>query len=158
MQKNSHLATKYIKNETFIPIIKEYINKGKNVKFRVRGYSMRPFLENDRDCAIISPIDKEKIKTGDVVLAEISENKYVLHRVAKREGNTITLRGDGNVYGFEYCEVDNIIGIAKAFILGTSKEKKIRTTSYSWIIYSFLWPNNSFLRRFFLFIYRKIFS
>ena len=47
------IATKEIENKVFIPMIKSCIDEGKTTTFRVRGYSMRPFLENDRDCVVI---------------------------------------------------------------------------------------------------------
>ena len=112
---------------------------------------MSPFLENDRDCVVIGPVKPCEIKIGDVVLAEVSKQVYVLHRVVKKNDKLFVLRGDGNVYGTETCKHCDVIGIAKAFQIGN---KEISTSSLKWRIYSFLWPRNSFLRRCFLFLFR----
>lgn len=136
-------------------MIKSCIDEGKTTTFRVRGYSMRPFLENDRDCVVIGPVKPCEIKIGDVVLAEVSKQVYVLHRVVKKNDKLFVLRGDGNVYGTETCKHCDVIGIAKAFQIGN---KEISTSSLKWRIYSFLWPRNSFLRRCFLFLFRHTIS
>jgi hypothetical protein len=96
---------------------------------------MRPFLENDRDCVVIGPVKPCEIKIGDVVLAEVSKQVYVLHRVVKKNDKLFVLRGDGNVYGTETCKHCDVIGIAKAFQIGN---KEISTSSLKWRIYSFL--------------------
>ncbi len=136
-------------NAQLIPAIKQLIDEGHTATFRVRGRSMRPFLEDCRDKAIIAPADASGIKRGDVVLAEISPKVYVLHRVSQREGDTLTLRGDGNVYGTESCKISDVIGIATGFVRRKS-EKLTRTDSLKWRIYSATWPSNSFIRRCFL--------
>ena len=50
---------------------------------------MRPFLENNRDKAILRKPDK--LKKGDVVLAEISPQNYALHRIIKIIGENIVI-------------------------------------------------------------------
>lgn len=148
------VQTVAVKNELFIPYVKSCIDQGKSVTFRVRGYSMRPFLENDRDSVILEAINCENVKKGDVVLAEISKYRYVLHRVVERKGENLVLRGDGNVYGTERCRVTNVIAFASAFLIESKQKRKILTSAFLWRCYSFLWPDNAFLRRCLLFIFR----
>lgn len=155
MSSNQLISTRTIDNKVFIPLIKEYIDKGKIATFRVKGYSMRPFLDNDRDCVEIAPLHGRKIKVGDVVLAEVSKQRYVLHRVFRITKNGIILRGDGNTFGTESCQIDNIIGFARAFLPNGLPEKRIDTDSFIWQAYSKIWPQNSFLRRCLLYVFRK---
>ncbi len=133
-------------NAQLIPAIKQLIDEGHTATFRVRGRSMRPFLEDCRDKAVMAPPVRDMIKRGDVVLAEISPKLYVLHRVVKREGDSLTLRGDGNVYGTETCKVEDVIGVATGFVRH-KKEKLTSVRSLKWRIYSATWPDNSFIRR-----------
>ena len=105
-----------------IPEVKKWIDAGKTVTFRVHGFSMRPFLDNGRDEVILEAPDRVKLKRGDVVLAEIAPQLYVLHRLIHRNGDCLTLKGDGNAYGTETCKVENVIGIATGFL------RKGRTT------------------------------
>ena len=67
------------------------LNEGHTVTLRLRGYSMRPFLENDRDKALL--VKPSTIKVGDPVLAEITPRHFVLHRIDSIEGDNVTLRG-----------------------------------------------------------------
>lgn len=142
-------------NEQLIPEIKKLIDDGYVTTFRVRGFSMRPFLEDCRDKVILSPCRPEDVRSGDVVLAEIAPRHYVLHRVAARSGDRLILKGDGNVHGTEQCSIANVIGIATGFY------RKGRTTpdttcSRKWKLYSMIWPSSPFLRRWLLAFHRRI--
>ena len=93
-------------NAEFLPEVVKMLNEGHTVTLRLRGYSMRPFLENDRDKALL--VKPSTIKVGDPVLAEITPRHFVLHRIDSIEGDNITLRGDGNL-GVEHCKKENIV-------------------------------------------------
>ena len=124
----------------------------KSVTFIVRGFSMRPFLEDGRDKVVLSPPREPKI--GDVVLAEISEKRYALHRVIKVENGIYTMRGDGNPLRMtEQFTQDKIIGLADGFI---RKGKFVSTDSRQWRCYSAVWNILKPLRRILLAIYRRI--
>ena len=84
-----------MRNAELIPEIIQLLNEGHTITLKLKGYSMRPFLESNRDKALITKAIN--IKKGDAVLAEISEGFYVLHRVIKIHGDDVTLRGDGNL-------------------------------------------------------------
>lgn len=125
----------------------------KSVTFVVRGYSMRPFLEDGRDKVILTP--PRPPKKGDVVLAEVRERTYALHRVIRIDDNgTYTMRGDGNPLSMtEQFTLDKIIGIADGFI---RKGKFVSTGSRKWRWYSATWEALKPLRRILLAIYRRI--
>ena len=40
-------------NADFLPEVVKMLNEGHTVTLRLRGFSMRPFLENDRDKALL---------------------------------------------------------------------------------------------------------
>ena len=138
-------------NALFIPEIKRAIDEGHTVTFRVRGYSMRLFLEDRRDKVVLAPC--KEVKVGDVVLAEIRKDIYVLHRIIKKEGEQLTLMGDGNIYGTETCSTSNIIGIAIGF-LRKGREEMESTNGKKWKIYSFFWLHLKPIRRYILAFYR----
>ena len=73
-----------IPNAILIPEIIRLLDEGHTVTLRLRGYSMRPFLEDDRDVALL--VKAETVKVGDPVLAEISPRHYVFHRIVAIEG------------------------------------------------------------------------
>ena len=107
-----HIQELKFANSIFIPEIIKFLEQGHTVTIKLKGYSMRPFLENNRDKAILRKPDK--LKKGDVVLAEISPQNYALHRIIKIIGENIVLRGDGNLT-CEYCKSENIKGYAVGF-------------------------------------------
>ena len=142
-----------IENCMLMQEITKLFDSGKeSVTIVVRGYSMRPFLEHERDKVVLVPPRTPRV--GDVVLAEISKKRYALHRVIKIEDEIYTMRGDGNQLCLkeQFTEKD-IIGVAKAFI---RKGKAVTTDSLKWKAYSFAWNLLRPARRILLAIHRRI--
>ena len=151
---NEQIKQKRVNNHLFMQeITRMFRQEGKkSVTFIVRGFSMRPFLEDGRDKVVLVPPREPKI--GDVVLAEISEKRYALHRVIKVENGIYTMRGDGNPLRMtEQFTQDKIIGLADGFI---RKGKFVSTDSRQWRCYSAVWNLLKPLRRILLAIYRRI--
>ena len=144
-----------IPNELLINEIKKMLNEGRSATFRVKGFSMRPFLENERDSVKLESVLPEDINVRDVVLAEVQPHVYVLHRVVKRIDNQLTLRGDGNVAGIEHCLVSDVVGKVTAFYRKGRKKPDL-TTSCKWSVYSSIWLALSPFRRILLGIYRRL--
>ena len=108
------LGRKELPNETFLPVVSKAIADGNAAVILVKGYSMRPFLEHLRDSVELSPWTD--IHVGDAVLAEIAPGHYVLHRVVRREGDELTLHGDGNLRGTEHCTMNDVRGVVSKYI------------------------------------------
>ena len=136
-------------NAEFLPHLCRLIDEGHKVSLRIKGNSMRPFLENERDIVVLA--GASEYRTGDVVLAEIRKGCYVLHRIESIEGDTVNLRGDGNIKSTETCKISDIRAIAAAFI---RKGKTIPTGSTIWRVYSKCWSRLLPIRRILLAIYR----
>ena len=148
------IITKKVDNHLFMQEITRMFNEQgkKSVTFVVRGFSMRPFLENGRDKVILTPPREPKI--GDVVLAEVRERTYALHRVIRIKDGTYTMRGDGNPLRMtEDFTYDKIIGLADGFI---RKGKRVDTGDRKWRLYSAVWKALTPFRRILVAIYRRI--
>ena len=107
-QGNQHKTgtrTIEIPNAILIPEIIKYLEQGHTVTLPLKGFSMRPFLESNRDMALLT--SPKNIKVGDPVLAEIAPKQYVLHRIININGEYVTLLGDGNLTP-EHCLLSNI--------------------------------------------------
>lgn len=141
-----------IQNKYFIPEVIRLLDEGHTVTIRLRGFSMRPFLEDRRDKALLKRPDN--IKKDDVVLAEINEGQYVLHRVIKMDENFIQLRGDGNIRT-ELCRISDIKGCVVGFYRKGSNVLE-QTDGIKWQLYSFIWNKLFPARRYLLYIYRKL--
>lgn len=134
-------------NDIIIPQIKALIDEGQTVTFSVRGRSMRPMIEGDRDSVVLAPCEGE-IRVGDVILAEFAERVYALHRIIKVEGDRFFMQGDGNLIGTESFTRDKVVGRAIAFI---RKGKRLNMDSLKWRCYSAIWPRLQPVRRYLLF-------
>lgn len=156
MTESNKIKRMQISNRILFGEIKRMLNTEgrKSVTIVVRGYSMRPFLEDLRDkVVLIPPLPPKK---GQVILAEVSPDIYILHRIIKTEGDIITMRGDGNALSqTETFHASNIIATVKTFI---RKGKAIEADSMLWRTYSFLWKLSTPLRRILLAIYRRLFN
>ena len=132
-----------LSNAEFLPHVTGLVAEGHDVSIRAKGQSMRPFIESERDVAVLSK--EEAFEVGDVVLAEIEPGHYVLHRIDKIEdangkvvkGKTkdadakVTLRGDGNVPnpvngGVEHCELRDIRALCSQ-VVRKGKDSKRRS-------------------------------
>lgn len=147
-------ATKriHMENSILFPIVIGELEKGHTAKINLKGFSMRPFLETERDCALLTSPKSPKV--GDPVLAEIEPGHYVLHRIIAIDGDAVTLLGDGNL-GTEHCRLCNI----KASVIGfyrKGRKTMDRTDGWKWKIYSWVWMRLRPIRRYLLAFYRRI--
>jgi len=136
-------------NDVFLPFVVEQLKDGHTVTLPLRGRSMRPFLEDGRDKALLTLADYPKV--GDAVLAEISKGVFVLHRIIKIDGLNVTLRGDGNL-GNEYCSLSDIRAKAIGFYR-KGRQTPDRTDGLKWRVYSWWWMRLYPIRRYLLFIF-----
>lgn len=147
------IHTVEMSNAILIPDIVDLINHGHTVTLRLRGYSMRPFLENDRDKALLVK-PPQTLKVGDPILAEVMPGRYVLHRIIKIDGNNLKLRGDGNL-GVEQCTMKDIrCGVEGFYRKG--RKTMDRVDGRKWKVYSFVWCHLFPIRRYLLAFYRRI--
>jgi hypothetical protein len=146
------MTTQQFPNEELIPLVIEQLEScvGKTVTLPLRGRSMRPFLEDGRDKALLIAAKDVEIKKGDAVLAEIIPQRWVLHRIISIEQEQVTLRGDGNL-GTEHCKLTDV----KAKAIGFFRKGRInpdRTDSTKWRVYSWWWTRLYPIRRYLLFL------
>lgn len=145
---------KYFENDKFIPFALELLkeNPSKPLTITARGWSMRPFIEHDRDVLYFSLCDDVKVR--DVVLAEIEKGHFVCHRIEKIDGENVTLRGDGNVNGTESCTLSDIR--CKLIAVERLSKRWNLETSRFWHYYSIIWPKLLPVRRWLL-AFNKVF-
>ena len=139
-------------NSVLLPEIVKLLNEGHTVTLRLKGFSMRPFLEDGRDKALLTKAVDPKV--GDPVLAEVGDKHFVLHRIISIEGNHVMLRGDGNI-GAEHCTLDDVKGAVIGFYR-KGRKKLDRTDGFKWLVYSWFWTRLFPIRRYLLAFYRRI--
>jgi hypothetical protein len=79
-----------------MPVIRAAMEHGQRVRMTVNGSSMLPFIR-DGEVVELEPIHPLP-RMGDIVLLQCSEERYVLHRVVRMEGDALFLRGDAQRY------------------------------------------------------------
>jgi hypothetical protein len=138
-------------NSIIIPEVARLVNEGKSVTLPLRGYSMRPYLEDQRDKGLLVKL-VAPLKVGDVILAEIEPQRYALHRIVKIEGDDITMYGDGN-FSPEHIKRTDVLAIATGFYRkGSKKLDSVDTIYYK--VYWRSWVALRPLRRYLLLLWR----
>lgn len=134
--------------------IRELISEGRTVSLTVKGNSMNPFLVSMRDQMKLGPWKDQDIRKGCVALVKDSRNNYLIHRIIERNGDTVTLLGDGNVGFTETATLDNVIGIMYSV---TRKGHEWESDSAVWRFYSWFWMMITPVRRWPLGLWRRLF-
>lgn len=150
--KSLTVEEKLFDNAALLPEVIKLLNEGHTVTLRLRGFSMRPFLEDRRDSAILKKAENPIV--GDPVLAEISPKHYVLHRIISIKGQHVVLRGDGNLTT-EECLLKDVHAVAIGFYR-KGRDIADMTTDKKWRAYSIVWTRLFPIRRYLLAIYRRI--
>jgi len=131
--------------------VKRLLSEGSDVVIMTKGSSMLPFIIGDKDSVLIRKFDQ--VGKGDIVLAEVSPDVYILHRVWETDGEKVTLMGDGNVRGREHCMMKNVCGTVVEIQKGNGR--RIDALSAPSRRKASLWRALLPLRRYLLAIYRR---
>jgi len=133
--------------------IRTLISEGKTVSLTVKGNSMNPFMVHLRDQITLGPWKDADIRKGTVALVKDIRGNYLIHRIIRRDENTVTLLGDGNIGMTETATFDNIIGI----MYSISRKGRVWTSDGpGWRAYSCLWALLTPLRRYPLGLWRRL--
>ncbi len=139
-----------IPNDILLKDISRLLEEGKTVTLLAKGCSMLPFIHGGKDSIILKKF--EKYCVGDIVLAEVSKDFYVVHRIIFLEKG-VTLMGDGNFRGTEHCRLEDIKGKVTGIV---HKDKNINPDSRSQKTLSKIWNILLPCRRILLGIYRRL--
>lgn len=140
-----------LSNEELLPEVAILLSEGNRVTIRAKGNSMLPFIVGGRDSVVLQ--QKDHYRVGDIVLAEISPNVFVLHRIIKIDKEQIILMGDGNLRETEVCRVENIHGHVVSIL---HKGKQVDCNSWKERGKARVWRAVLPIRRYLLAIYRRI--
>ena len=128
------------------------VNEGREVIFPVKGNSMLPFIIGGSESAVFAPVTN--IHKGGVYLAHVDDGRYVVHRVIGISGNRITLMGDGNLVGREYCTTDGIKAEINYIISAKGIKRCLNT--FPRRLAALIWRILRPVRRWLLGVYRRI--
>ena len=147
------MSTILIDKEVMMEEVRKLISEGMTVELTAKGYSMNPFIMHLRDIIVLGPWKNEEIVKGTVVLAKDTKGQYIVHRVIRRDGDIITLMGDGNIGLKETARMDDIIG--RLYHI-KRKGRTYQTEGLTWRLYSWFWMLVTPLRRWPLGLWRRL--
>lgn len=101
------------------------VQDGVSVTFPVKGRSMLPFIIGGRESVILQK--PGSLQLGQVVLAQVGPDRYVVHRIIKIEPDRITLMGDGNIRGTESCTPANVLAVATHVVDEKGKRRTLES-------------------------------
>ena len=144
---DSEMTTKTYDNRILLGEISDMLAQGGEVILRAKGFSMEPFIRSELDSVRLCK--PETVNVGDIVLACLEGESYVLHRVFAVEGGRVTLMGDGNVRGKEHCLLSDVKGKVKTIVSPTGRER----VPGKGRVWRWLMP----VRRYILGVYRRVY-
>ena len=128
------------------------VQKGVAVTFPVTGQSMLPFIIGGKESVILHAPGLTAV--GDVVLAWVDGNRYVVHRIINIDGDRVTLMGDGNVRGTEHCLLKDVKARVTHVVSADNKKRDLYSR---WRVRAAkLWYWLRPIRRYLLAIYRRL--
>jgi len=128
--------------DTMMPLIRERLAEGQNVRFSPRGTSMLPMLRQGVDSVVLSPLP-EKLKKYDLPLYQRENGHYVLHRIVD-VGDTYTCVGD-NQFALETGLTHHqMIAVVSSFRRG-DREYTVKDLRYR--LYCRCWHYSRLLRK-----------
>jgi len=136
-----------VPNEILLAEADDLLSRGIEVVLMTKGNSMLPFIRGEKDSVNLKKFDT--VEVGDIVLAQIMPQRYVLHRVISIDGDRLTLMGDGNLVGKESCRLSDVLGTVQEIIRPNGTVKKVTKGT--------VWRKLLPVRRYILWLYRKLF-
>ena len=128
------------------------VREGVNVTLPVKGLSMQPFIIGGKESVILhSP--GGIVDVGDVVLAWVDGDRYVVHRIIKLDYDRVTLMGDGNLTT-EHCALGDIK--ARVTHVVDAKDKTHYLYNRWRMLGAKVWYWLRPIRRYLLAIYRRL--
>ncbi len=134
-----------IPNDILLGEVAALLREGREAVITPTGNSMLPFIRGGVDQVVLRRTDD--ITVGDIVLVHTG-GRYILHRLIARDGDALTLMGDGNLQGTESCTTAEVVGTVTAVIRPSGRE----LTPGKGRLWRILKP----LRRYLLAIYRRL--
>lgn len=119
------MTRKPVTDEQILGDAVRLVNEGLAVTLLVKGRSMLPFILGGQDSAVLTrPGD---IQPGDVVLARIDGNRYVLHRIMEVSDDRVVLMGDGNIRGQEICRPEDVLARVDEIVAPDGTHRRLDT-------------------------------
>lgn len=143
-----------LNNDIFFAQVERMLSQGEQVTFKVRGFSMMPWLRDGRHSVVITRHSESDIRVGNILFF-LYQDKWIMHRLRRIEGDRLCFAGDGNYKQKEWVGRDAVRGVVKAIV--TPDEKLLYCEDFSWRFRSKVWlVLPAIIRRYILAVIRRL--
>ena len=132
--QNPPVQSRFAALDDLMPLIREQLAAGCDVRFSPRGISMLPMLRQGIDSVVLSPLPG-RLRKYDLPLYQRADGKYILHRIVKA-GQTYTCMGDNQFEPEPGVTREQMIAVVTAFYRGN---RLIPVTDPGYRLYCRLW-------------------
>ena len=143
MKKQIPIVTVQTRMDALIPLFRERLEAGQQVRFSPMGTSMLPMLRQGRDSVVLSPAP-ERLSRYDLPLYRRDNGAYVLHRIVE-VGETYTCIGDHQFVSEPGIRRDQIIAVVTGF---RRKGRDHTVTEPGYRLYCRIWHHSRPVRHF----------
>ncbi len=149
----SSITRATVSNSVLFHEVAEVVASGRRVEIVGKGNSMFPLIKGDVDKIVLQKTDSRSIEKGNLLLVQLTNGNYVLHRVKRYDSHTVTLQGDANLRGVETCRREDIIAEVVEVIRG---KKRVTKGSFVWKLFHLLSLQPYWIRRGVLAVWQRV--
>ena len=84
---------KIVDTTEYLSVLKELVEEGREVRLKIAGESMVPFLREHRDEVFFGKPERE-LKKGDIVFYQRKDGQFVMHRIQRVRPEGFYIIGD----------------------------------------------------------------
>lgn len=139
-------------NDVLLDEVVRLVEAGETVTLMTKGVSMLPFIVGGRDSVVLERPDG--LLPGMIVLAYVKGDRYVLHRIVSIDDGQVTLMGDGNIKGVEFCDIEGVKAVAVRIVRPSGE---IDCLGRQHLKRADLWKRLLPARRWILAVYKRLF-
>lgn len=147
----NYLNERELPLDKMMPLIKERLSEGGEIRISPKGTSMLPMLRQGKDSVVLSPVT-EKLRKYDLPLYQRDDGKYILHRIIECD-NDYNCIGDNQFDIEKDVKHEQIIALVSGFY----REKRYYSVNNIFYkAYSRIWNHTRKLRKTILRIKNKL--
>ena len=126
---------KIVETTEYLSVLRELVEEGREVRLKIAGESMVPFLREHRDEVFFrKPI--EELKKGDIVFYQRECGQFVMHRIQKVKPEGYYLVGDNQTVIEGPVAREQIFGLVTRVI---RDGKKMEPGDFWWDFFEHGW-------------------
>ena len=141
---------KIVETTEYLSVLRELVEEGREVRLKIAGESMVPFLREHRDEVFFrKPI--EELKKGDIVFYQRECGQFVMHRIQKVKPEGYFIIGDNQTVVEGPVAKEQVFGLVTRVI---RDGKIMEPGDFWWDFFAHVWIRIIPLRRFVMRVYR----